>query len=172
MNYLSKTALLVKCARGSHITKCDAAQTILLRRSSSSATGSGDGFVQSSVKAAINLDSTITPEELHKPDGWITLAEFKYRRKCLAKEIFQFSNQFLSKSKASHATIRRNLLVIPASERQYMVGKIPYFYRQSTDFRYLTGHLAPDAALLIDVERTEKSPTSTVDISSLHSEIL
>ena len=162
MNYLSKTALLVKFARGSHITNCDAAQNILLRRFLSSATGSEDGFVRSSVKTAINLDSTITLEELHQPDGWITLAEFKYRRKCLAEEISQVSNQFLSCPKARHATIRRNLLVIPASERQYMVGKIPYFYRQSTDFRYLTGHLAPDAALLIDMESTGKSPSSTV----------
>ena len=61
----------------------------------------------------------------------------------------------------------KHLLILPAAKRQYMVDKIPYFYRQDTDFRYLTGCLQPDTVLVIEFARnwsksvlfcTESSP--------------
>ena len=33
-----------------------------------------------------------------------------------------------------------------------MIDKIPYFFRQDTDFRYLTGCLEPDCVLALSVE--------------------
>lgn len=37
-----------------------------------------------------------------------------------------------------------------------MSDKIPYFFRQNTDFLYLTGCMEPDCALVITI--TDKSP--------------
>jgi hypothetical protein len=33
-----------------------------------------------------------------------------------------------------------------------MVDRIPYFFRQSTDLRYLTGHKEPDSLLLMKID--------------------
>lgn len=46
-----------------------------------------------------------------------------------------------------------SLVIIPAAERKYMIDKIPYFYRQDTDFRYLTGCLQPDCVLVIETSK-------------------
>ena len=78
-------------------------------------------------------------EKCHKPDGWISLHEFKKRRKNLASavvEFYQKSTNISQKANAAH-----HLIVVPAAQRTFMVGKVPYFYRQATDLRYLTGHL-------------------------------
>lgn len=40
-------------------------------------------------------------------------------------------------------------VIIPASPKKYMTGKIPYFFRQNTDFFYLTGCLEPDSVLVL-----------------------
>lgn len=40
-------------------------------------------------------------------------------------------------------------VIIPASQKKYMTGKIPYFFRQNTDFFYLTGCLEPDTVLVL-----------------------
>ena len=90
--------------------------------------------------------------KFHKPDGWITLNEFKHRRRELASRIIQSFKNASFNPEEKFGNIHRHLVIVPASEKQYMVGKIPYTYRQSTDFRYLTGHLFPDAALLLDIE--------------------
>lgn len=41
---------------------------------------------------------------------------------------------------------------MPASPKKYMTEKIPYFYRQNSDFYYLTGCLEPDTILVLWAE--------------------
>ena len=52
-----------------------------------------------------------------------------------------------------------HLVVIPGARRSYMIDKIPYFFRQDTDLRYLTGCLQPDCVLVMEIrgEAEEKS---------------
>lgn len=40
-------------------------------------------------------------------------------------------------------------VIIPAAEKKYMTGKIPYFFRQNSDFFYLTGCLEPESVLVL-----------------------
>lgn len=107
-------------------------------------------FQSSYISSSDNVN-TENGIKAHKPDGWITLDEFKQRRHNLAARIIQFFKQTLNASK-QFESIHRHVLLIPASERLFMAGKVPYFYRQNADFRYFTGHLLPDAALLMDIE--------------------
>jgi len=53
-------------------------------------------------------------------------------------EVFQASD----KSKAK-------VVLFPSSSKTYMSGKIPYVFRQDTDFFYLTGCLEPDVLLVL-----------------------
>ena len=100
-------------------------------------------------------------EHSHRPDGWVSLHEFKSRRQDLASAIIQFYKKCTNTSQKSNHT-QHHLLIVPASEKQFMVGKVPYFYRQSSDFRYLTGHLLPDAALVLEIEHDEQNVSSNV----------
>lgn len=43
--------------------------------------------------------------------------------------------------------------------KKYMTGKIPYFFRQNTDFYYLTGCLEPDSILVLWI--TEENRTKS-----------
>ena len=110
------------------------------------------GKFQSGCVSSLHDSKKEKDVETHKPDGWISLNEFQQRRYNLASRIVQTFKQSITASQQQTANIHRHVLLIPASERQFMVGKVPYFYRQATDFRYLTGHLLPDAALLIDIQ--------------------
>lgn len=53
--------------------------------------------------------------------------------------------QILQQSDRSKA----NIVIIPSSSKLYMSGKIPYVFRQDSDFFYLTGCLEPDVALVL-----------------------
>lgn len=44
---------------------------------------------------------------------------------------------------------KANLVVVQSASKLYMSGKIPYVFRQDSDFFYLTGFLEPDVALLM-----------------------
>lgn len=41
------------------------------------------------------------------------------------------------------------IAIIPAATKTYMTEKIPYVFRQNTDFLYLSGCLEPDTALIM-----------------------
>lgn len=59
--------------------------------------------------------------------------------------------------------IKKNFIfqvVIPASLKKYMTGKIPYFFRQNTDFYYLTGCLEPDSVLVLWTEDGDKTKST------------
>ena len=86
----------------------------------------------------------IAPGEINKG---VLKSEFKARREKLAETLL--SERIESKSGTGE---EKQLLILPAAMRQYMVDRIPYIYRQDTDFRYLTGCLQPDCVL--DIEFT------------------
>lgn len=50
-------------------------------------------------------------------------------------------------------------MIVPAAIKKYMTFEIPYFFRQNTDFFYLTGCLEPESVLIlwIDDEGRTKS---------------
>uniref|UniRef100_A0A1B6MA28 Aminopeptidase P N-terminal domain-containing protein n=1 Tax=Graphocephala atropunctata TaxID=36148 RepID=A0A1B6MA28_9HEMI len=67
--------------------------------------------------------------------------EFIERRKTFIHNILQ------SSPKSNH------MVIIPSATRVYMSEKIPYVFRQNTDFLYLTGCLEPDCALVLTVSQ-------------------
>lgn len=40
-------------------------------------------------------------------------------------------------------------VIVPASPKKYMTDKIPYVFRQNSDFYYLTGCLEPESLLVM-----------------------
>lgn len=48
-----------------------------------------------------------------------------------------------------------HVLVVPSASRVYMSEKIPYVFRQNTDFMYLTGCMEPDCALVMTATNTD-----------------
>ncbi|XP_063704331.1 xaa-Pro aminopeptidase 3 [Culicoides brevitarsis] len=86
-----------------------------------------------------------TPEthsHLLKPGEFtpgITLQEFQARRTKLVEKIVTNSNA------------RQHYVLIPSGKKKFMSGKIPYVFRQNTDFFYLTGCQEPDSCLLLEI---------------------
>jgi len=87
----------------------------------------------------------IGPGEVNKG---ILKSEFKARREKLAETLV--AGRINDKT---GPVGEKHLLILPAAMRPYMVDKIPYFYRQDTDLRYLTGCLQPDTVLVIEFAR-------------------
>lgn len=72
----------------------------------------------------------------------ISLAEFQQRRQ-----------QLIEKIRASQES-QRNIVIIPASGKKYMTDKIPYVFRQNSDFFYLTGCQEPYSILVLTTDTT------------------
>lgn len=53
---------------------------------------------------------------------------------------------------------KHNVIIVPSATKLYMTEKIPYVFRQNSDFLYLSGCLEPDTALVL----TGNSPTNFV----------
>ncbi|CAG9856682.1 unnamed protein product [Phyllotreta striolata] len=81
-----------------------------------------------------------------------TRSEYKHRR-------FVLIDQIKSHAKKMHMASNNHLIVVPASSTQYMSGKIPYNFRQNTDFLYLTGCLEPDCCFVTTIINEEFSTT-------------
>nr|CAD7568134.1 unnamed protein product [Timema californicum] len=73
----------------------------------------------------------------------LRLDEFQKRRSCLMESIYKLS------SKDERIFNNNHLVVIPSSSKLYMSEKIPYVFRQNTDFLYLSGCLEPGSALVL-----------------------
>lgn len=69
----------------------------------------------------------------------LTLDEFRSRRNRFVQKILTNSNA------------KQHCVLIPSSKKKYMSGKIPYVFRQNTDFLYLTGCLEPESCLLLEI---------------------
>lgn len=72
--------------------------------------------------------------------------EFKKRREKLIELVL--------KSKQKSNNKGNDLIIIPASNKKYMSDKIPYVFRQNTDFLYLTGCQEPDCCLVITINES------------------
>eukprot|EP01104_Vermistella_antarctica_P012610 TRINITY_DN3688_c0_g2_i2.p1 TRINITY_DN3688_c0_g2~~TRINITY_DN3688_c0_g2_i2.p1 ORF type:complete len:547 (+),score=68.75 TRINITY_DN3688_c0_g2_i2:337-1977(+) len=57
-----------------------------------------------------------------------------------------------------------SIFIVRASRTKYMSQNIPYPFRQSSDFRYLTGFLEPDAVLVI----YQSSPSCVTSVMFVH----
>lgn len=74
----------------------------------------------------------------------IQLCEFKERRNKLVENIVLHA--CVTNSGKSH------IVVIPSSSKVYMSDKIPYVFRQNTDFLYFTGCQEPNSILVITIK--------------------
>uniref|UniRef100_A0A023F7N9 Putative xaa-pro aminopeptidase n=2 Tax=Triatoma infestans TaxID=30076 RepID=A0A023F7N9_TRIIF len=91
--------------------------------------------------------SSDTHPHLLKPNELVpgfSAKDFVERRERLVSNILKIKSDLLQ------------VILVPSSPIHYMTEKIPYVFRQNTDFRYLTGCLEPDSALLIVIESENK----------------
>lgn len=80
----------------------------------------------------------------HELVAGVTLDEFKRRRQQLMESI--------RKHCISAHRPQRNTVIVPAACKKYMTDKIPYVFRQNSDFFYLTGCLEPDSILVLMID--------------------
>ncbi|XP_017757337.1 PREDICTED: probable Xaa-Pro aminopeptidase 3 [Eufriesea mexicana] len=110
--------------------------------------------------------TTVTHPHLMK-DGevvpGIQLCEFKRRRDKLIENII--SHTCVTNIGKSH------IVIIPSSSKVYMSGKIPYVFRQNTDFLYFTGCQDPDSILIITVNNENIATVLFLTQQDQHSEL-
>lgn len=75
----------------------------------------------------------------------ITQAEFQQRRRQLMTNIQTYARSLKE-------SLHHHIVVIPSATKKYMTDKIPYVFRQNSDFYYLTGCLEPDSALVMWID--------------------
>ncbi|KAF7268794.1 xaa-Pro aminopeptidase 3 [Rhynchophorus ferrugineus] len=68
--------------------------------------------------------------------------EYQCRRQKLLELISDYSLK-------NNAPSKNHMIVVPAATKQYMSDKIPYIFRQNSDFLYLTGFQEPDTCVVI-----------------------
>ncbi|EEZ97679.2 xaa-Pro aminopeptidase 3 isoform X1 [Tribolium castaneum] len=85
----------------------------------------------------------------------IKRSEFQDRRQKLMEQVCVYVNE-------RNPSMREHLIVIPSATKQYMSDKIPYFFRQNTDFLYLTGCLEPDSCLILATTGAPSQHCSTL----------
>ncbi|PSN49591.1 hypothetical protein C0J52_14215 [Blattella germanica] len=91
--------------------------------------------------------------------------EFQERRFRLMESIHKYASRHDDNPK-------QHLVVIPSATKVYMTEKIPYVFRQNTDFLYLSGCLEPDSALVLMGEKgDDHKSTLFVRQRDAHSEL-
>jgi len=93
----------------------------------------------------------------------ILLQEFKKRRSKLIESI-------VSEMRANNI-YRQQIVIIPAASTVYMSDKIPYVFRQNTDFLYFSGYREPDSVLVLVCKENQSSFTLFVRPRDEHSEL-
>ncbi|XP_073828850.1 xaa-Pro aminopeptidase 3 [Musca autumnalis] len=78
----------------------------------------------------------------------LKLEEFQNRRERLLVGVQKYAADYL-KDKCVN---RNHLIIIPSSTKKYMSDKIPYFFRQNSDFYYLSGCMEPDTILALYID--------------------
>lgn len=92
----------------------------------------------------------------------VSLQELKRRRSKLVESVT---------ANAKNVAGRQQIVVIPASSKVYMSDKIPYVFRQNTDFLYFSGCQEPDSVLVLACKGDESSYTLFVRARDEHSEL-
>lgn len=103
--------------------------------------------ISNNKKALFGQPTSSTHPHLVKPGELvpgISLDEFKTRRSKLCEKIL--SERYSTKSLSN-----THILIIPSSSKVYMSDKIPYVFRQNTDFNYFTGCQEPDSILVLTI---------------------
>lgn len=77
---------------------------------------------------------------------YIKISEFQDRRQNLIDLIHYNSKK--------DEEIKANLVIVPSSSKKYMSDKIPYVFRQNTDYLYLSGCLEPDSCLVLNTQES------------------
>ncbi|XP_004527376.1 probable Xaa-Pro aminopeptidase 3 [Ceratitis capitata] len=77
--------------------------------------------------------------------------EFRDRRLRLMGGIQKYAEEE-SKDKTNK---KENVVIIPSASKKYMSDKIPYIFRQNSDFYYLSGCLEPDSVLVMTINEKE-----------------
>lgn len=69
--------------------------------------------------------------------------------------------------------LKRHTVVIPSANKKYMSDKIPYDFRQNSDFYYLTGCLEPESTLVLHIGETSDDVKSVLFVrpKDRHSEL-
>jgi Xaa-Pro aminopeptidase len=80
----------------------------------------------------------------------IGLAELQSRRWKLLESL-QHHSFNLEKRAGCHT------VVIPSATKRYMSDKIPYVFRQNSDFLYFAGCLEPDSVLVLQIDEDNKA---------------
>jgi len=93
----------------------------------------------------------------------ISLQELKRRRSKLVESVMLTANV-----KNAH---RQQIVVIPASSKVYISDKIPYVFRQNTDFLYFSGCQEPDSILVLTCMEDKSAYTLFVRSRDEHSEL-
>ncbi|KAJ3651342.1 hypothetical protein Zmor_017391 [Zophobas morio] len=86
---------------------------------------------------------------------FVKKSEFESRRQKLIEQIATYVRE-------RNPEIKQHLVVIPSASKQYMSDKIPYFFRQNSDFLYLTGCLEPDSCLVLTATDTPSQHCSVL----------
>ncbi|XP_015601725.1 probable Xaa-Pro aminopeptidase 3 isoform X2 [Cephus cinctus] len=94
----------------------------------------------------------------------INLEEFRSRRNKLVQRI-------LSHMHIGNKLNRTQIIIIPSASKVYMSEKIPYVFRQNTDFLYFTGCQEADCALIITISKENFTSTLFVQKKDEHSEL-
>ncbi|XP_017851606.1 xaa-Pro aminopeptidase 3 [Drosophila busckii] len=79
----------------------------------------------------------------------VELTEFQTRRTQLMLGLQSYANSFGDEFNGRAS--KNHLMIIGAASKKYMSGKIPYVFRQSSNFYYLTGCLEPDSVLMLSI---------------------
>ncbi|EAT45107.1 AAEL003591-PA [Aedes aegypti] len=77
----------------------------------------------------------------------IRLAEVQARRRALLALVRNHAATGLDRNMKEH------IVVIPSANKKYMSDKIPYVFRQNSDFLYMSGCLEPDSVLTLEVDQ-------------------
>lgn len=77
-------------------------------------------------------------------------AEFADRRRRVLHSIQRFALK-------QNSALGRHLVVVPSANKRYMSDKIPFVFRQNSDFLYLSGCLEEDTVLLMWIDDTKVS---------------
>lgn len=93
----------------------------------------------------------------------IQLKEFRQRRSNFMESVVR--QRFSSNQQKSH------VVIIPAASKSYISDKIPYVFRQNTDFLYLTGCQEPDTILVLTTKKEGFTSTLFVTEKDEHTEL-
>lgn len=125
--------------------------------------------VLSSIKKALDSHSH-SKFDLPLNNGGLERDDFSARRKKLSEKLAKQTpilglpkNKDVSEAdKEAERLSRQHLVIIPSAQRRYMVDKIPYVFRQATDFRYLTGSKSHDSAVVLRFNGALEEISSTI----------